>query len=80
MACEGSSDLYERLLSGTGPGMDAILPVLRVCAAHSTLSLLTFTDAPAAESDEIVTRSRRSSLSELDILCKQRTHVDKGRG
>lgn len=40
LACEGSSAPYGRLLSGTGPDMEAILTVPYVCTAHSTMLVL----------------------------------------
>lgn len=77
LACEGSSALCGRLLLWTGPDMDAILAVVSVCTAHSTL-LSTFVDA-ATELNVFFTLRRRAS-SEPNILCEQCTHVDKGRG
>lgn len=78
LACEGSSAPCGRLLLGTGPGMDAVLAVPSVCTAHTTLLVLsTFVDAPAEL--EVVRWSRGASPGP-NILCEQRTHVDKGRG
>lgn len=79
LACEGSSAPYGRLLLGTGPGMDAILAVPSVCTAHTTLLVLSaFVDAPAELN--VVVRWSRGASSGPNILCEQRTHVDKGRG
>lgn len=77
LACEGSSALCGRLLSGTGPDMDAILTGPTVCTAHSTSALSTFVDVQAL--NMIVWWSRRGSPG-LNVLCEQCTHVDKGRG
>lgn len=65
--------------AGPDPNMDAFVTVPSVCTAHSTLLVLSiFLDAPAKLNMNV----RWSGRGWLwpNILCKQCTHADKGKG